>query len=348
MSLPPLYARWLEDVALPEERRATCHDCVMCPKADGTPPVAQWAFRPDVKCCTYTPRLPNFLVGRILADGGDGAQTVRARIAAGVGVTPLGLDAPPLQEHLKRHSPASAGRAEALRCPHFRVESGDCAIWAHRNGVCATWFCKHERGQTGLEVWFAAREMLTAVEHALSQWCLLELGVDVGRLPVSLVRRGAPPQDSQWLPSDLDGHGPPGPSWGERAGDEEGLYRACAELVDALSWDDVRRICGPDVALFDKVLGQARARLESDDVPESVSLGPMQVLGFGEDGAWVVTYSPHDPVGLPALLVSVLHHFDGRPLEEVARVLAEERGLRLDPELLRTLLDWRVLTPSDG
>ncbi len=347
MSLPPLYAGWLAEagIGLPEETTATCDTCVMCPKADGTPPLGRWAFRPDVKCCTYTPALPNFLVGRILGEGDPGRASVEDRIAAGVGVSPLGLVAP-LQEHLKRQAPAAAGRSVALRCPHFVVEDGTCGIWRHRNGVCATWFCKHDRGQAGFALWSAVKEMLTAVEAALARWCLLELDFPVGRLPAALARSG-PPHPSAWGPHDLDGAAPADPVlWGEWVGREGALYRACAERVEALSWEEVLQICGPDVGLFQRVVDAALARLASDEVPAHVVLGAMELLGMGEEGAWALTYSPHDPVGLPALLVSVLHYFDGRPLAEAAQAIAEERGLRLDDALLRTLLDWQVLVPA--
>src|SRR5689334_16917323 len=73
------------------ESRATCDDCAMCHKGGASAgPVVH--FEPDVKCCTYQPALPNFLVGAILADDTgeleEGKRRVRERIATRVGVTP--------------------------------------------------------------------------------------------------------------------------------------------------------------------------------------------------------------------------------------------------------------------
>ncbi len=63
----------------------------------------------------------------------------------------------------------------------------------------------------------------------------------------------------------------------------------------------------------------------------------------------VVTYSPYDPIGVPSLLVTVLHVFDGRPTAVILDGLRQERGLALDGALLQELLDWGLLqdVPAD-
>jgi len=350
--LPPLYADWITGILLeapPPEPRSTCATCAMCVSPQGEIPAATYPFDPAVKCCTYTPVLPNFLVGRALRDPDPdlehGRRTLRERIARGAAVTPLGLGRPPSVDALHKASLNADGRARAMLCPHYVSESGTCGIWRHRNGVCATWFCKHERGTVGRQFWATVREWLTAVEYTLARWCLLELGVDVGRLPATLVRGGEP--DVPVLDAAaMDGH--PDPSyqqllWGDWYGREEAFYLACAEKVDGLGWEDVQRIGGPDVALFARVVAQAWGRLHDEGIPARLQLGQMQVLAVGPDGAIVVTDSPFDPVGVPALLLTALHYFDGRPTEAAFRALAEERGLSLDDRLLRAMLDYRVL-----
>ena len=63
--LPPLYARWFNDLVgddIPSETRATCNDCAMCEiEGDPNKPGSE-LFNPASKCCTYLPRLFNFLV----------------------------------------------------------------------------------------------------------------------------------------------------------------------------------------------------------------------------------------------------------------------------------------------
>src|SRR6218665_3697133 len=74
-SLPLLYRDLLPEFfqkGVPVETKATCDACAMCPSsAAGTVESVDGVsrlFRPDTKCCTYYPRLPNFLVGALLSD----------------------------------------------------------------------------------------------------------------------------------------------------------------------------------------------------------------------------------------------------------------------------------------
>ena len=123
-ALPPLYAGWigtLLDGPLPSEPEATCERCAMLP-AEGAPAAERLYFPPEVKCCTYVPALPNFLVGRILADDDPalaaGRASVERRIDARLGVTPLGLEPPPVHALLYKASGGQAfGRSRALRWP---------------------------------------------------------------------------------------------------------------------------------------------------------------------------------------------------------------------------------------
>src|SRR5947209_14647397 len=90
MALPPLYAAWMDQLlagSIPEETEATCSDCAMCTTGSGQASVSPFFFDPRTKCCTYIPQLPNFLVGRILADDDPafaaGRATVEARLRTG-------------------------------------------------------------------------------------------------------------------------------------------------------------------------------------------------------------------------------------------------------------------------
>jgi len=57
----------------------------------------------------------------------------------------------------------------------------------------------------------------------------------------------------------------------------------------------------------------------------------------------VMTYNPYDPLELPRLLVDVLPYFDGRPTAETLRRIRAERGINVQPDLVRRLVDFRVL-----
>ena len=59
-----------------------------------------------------------------------GRATIEARIAKGVGVTPLGLLERRSTRCSTEASPASFGQAKSMRCPHFlEEEGGRCGVW---------------------------------------------------------------------------------------------------------------------------------------------------------------------------------------------------------------------------
>ena len=81
-------------------------------------PVEMDYFKPDAKCCTYHPGIPNYLVGAILADQGEelaeGRRRLRARIEARIGVTPGYIQAP--RKYNQIYS-AARGTGDAVRAP---------------------------------------------------------------------------------------------------------------------------------------------------------------------------------------------------------------------------------------
>jgi Fe-S-cluster containining protein len=179
----------------------------------GDPPEVIGTYSNDLKCCTYTPRLPNFLVGRILADTSDdavsvaGRSSVALRVDAGLTATPLALETPRAYGLLYEHgSHAGFGVAPSLRCPHFHAATGGCGIWRHRESVCATFFCKHERGALGAQLWTAARIWFRAVEETLAWHALLELGLGDAALAHLVARAefGDGPLDAASLGAAVD------------------------------------------------------------------------------------------------------------------------------------------------
>src|SRR5687767_5199250 len=81
--LPPLYEAWIDQLlgsAIPPETVATCHDCAMLPRAGEEVVPGEDRFSPRVKCCTFQPSLPNFLVGRILSDEDPAMAAGRATV----------------------------------------------------------------------------------------------------------------------------------------------------------------------------------------------------------------------------------------------------------------------------
>src|SRR5580658_8141270 len=147
--MPPAYGPLLSgifDRPVLAETRATCGDCAMCDKHGGSRAAVDLEtafFRPDIKCCSYHPTLPNYLGGAVRADESPelsiGRDRIRQKIAARIGVSPEWLAAPrKFLVLLEAARESSFGRSEALLCPYYESKEGKCSIWRHRESVCAT------------------------------------------------------------------------------------------------------------------------------------------------------------------------------------------------------------------
>jgi hypothetical protein len=331
MSLPALYARWLEEllgVPAPSEPKSTCDDCVMC-KSDLRPEIA---FNPDTRCCTYVPRMPNFLVGRLLQDDNpalaDGQRTTRVRLAQGEGVLPIGVELTEGEgEAYDRLLKAeSFGRDDEVACPH-QLDGGLCGIWLHRNGVCATWFCRHDRGVLGDAFWNAVEKWLTAIEHRLGLWVAEAVLWDAG-LPVD-------PQNI------LEG------DWARWPGTPEAFYRACADRAQGLSWRAVRCIGGRLVKKRAKAVRKAWAAVNDYVLPDELWHEGYDELDGDEYGRRLMGYSGTDYIEVPGVLPRLLDLFDGRRTSVVLAELRAE-GIELKASMLQGLYEHQILVAGDA
>jgi hypothetical protein len=341
-----MYAPWIEAILggpPPEERHATYSACAMCePTNASTMTAVLTTFDPATKCCTYVPTLPNFLVGMILDEDDPAAEpgrrSVERRIVRGSGVTPLGLQAEPQFALIYKHAGSDAfGRSPGMRCPHYLPADGGCGIWRHRNAVCATWFCKHERGAVGKRFWDALRQLLTLAERHLALWAAAELGEGLGGLASALVSYYAT------LPASLEHRW--SSRWADRAGD---FYRESANLVRPLAWTAVREIAGPELVLVEGTLRAAWEALEGASVPlPYLRFGAVSSFRRADGRRAMLGYSPLDLPILRESLARELDRFDGRrPTREVCEELTRETGAPIEPELLR-LIEFGILGPVE-
>ena len=332
----------------PDEPRASCGACPMVAPLED--PGAPGMFHPATKCCASEPTLPNFLVGLIQSGPEIGAATMSARLRAGAGVGPLGVESSRLGELLRKSAlPEAHGRAPEFRCPHYLDEGGGtCGVHRHRNALCSTWFCRHERGRVGQAFWLALRRLLEEVERDLARWCALEL--DLGPEAVALLL-----EDQGSTPILLDEHdlgrgadpAHRARRWGRWAGREEAFYAACADLVAGLDWAEVLARCGPGVRLAWSVVLERWQTLSQRALPEVLTLAPLQVQGADPGGVLVGTYLRTDPLRLSPELLAALACFDGASSVQQTLIRVEESlGLCLEPALLRRLYDFGVLDPA--
>lgn len=228
--------------------KETRADCGNCNQARGVTAI----YKEGLKCCTFFPFVPNFLLGAIL----DSSLPGRTRIADAITGTvemkeanflPLGL-MPSITYQRRFHAgqPDNYGNDESLLCPHFLKTTGGCGIWSVRPSPCRSFFCESSYGLSGIEFWAKFEKFVSMLETALAHNALLELGFDEDEVALStrfLPRYAAP-----------DPHGFTGEklkleiskSWAEFGADRIEFYRKCYRLVSELKVEDVKELLGDE------------------------------------------------------------------------------------------------------
>jgi hypothetical protein len=131
--------------------------------------------------------------------------------------------------------------------------------------------------------------------------------------------------------------------WGDWAGREAEFYRACARLVNPLTWEQVEQISGPRVRILAQMLGDAYKHMESKALPERLRLGKIHFTGVETGGFRIVGYNGYDPLLMPEKLAMTLKYFDGRPTEEVLEAILTKENIRLNINLVRKMVDFGIL-----
>jgi hypothetical protein len=357
-AFPALYAPMLGapfDREVAAEAKATCGSCAMLEGSCGVAvrPVdgVRRFFRPDTKCCTFHPRLPNFLAGAILASddpaAAEGRRRLAERVASGVGATPQWLHPPRAFSLLYDGSRGAFGRAAGLRCPYYDVAGGGCTIWAHRDAVCSTWFCKYVAGEDGRRAWTVAKELVSLVEIQLARRALLEVFPEALDAPEG-------PRGGPLGPEDVDGEPPPAAErarrWGPWLGREAELYRRCHDAVRGVSPGELDAILGLDGVVLRRQLAHALDAAAATALPRVLRFDPRATVQWLPDGSVALgAYSEHEAVALPGAAYRLLVRFTGdEPTARVRERLRAEDGADLADEVLLELYRQRVLVDAGG
>jgi hypothetical protein len=320
--LPGPYEGWFTEMTggpSPVESRATCEACVMLPGAPELPP--EGPFDPELRCCTFHPQLLAHLVGGILREADDmGRERVRARIAARVGVSPIGIIPPPAYAAHHRalaERPGSFGHRHELRCPF--LQDARCTIWRHRGVACAAFHCKLDRGALGAWRWNLIVVAFNVVDRVVSRWLLERHGLDVAACDALLHHPDDEAADRR--------------AWGVFFGREEAYFLEAARLASGLGFAEIVAMGGPELAQLASGLRAALPRI--DDVPARVRRGGDVFYHIGRDRSARVQHPSVslDLLAIPAEVTELLAKLEEAPLAD----------LGLDAALVRRLLDWQVL-----
>lgn len=345
--MAPVYQPFLSDVFdRPEipETRATCDDCAMCDKGANAGVTMEF-FKPDLKCCTYHPHLPNYLVGAILADPelAEGQRRIRARIAKRTQISPCWVAAPKKYQLLAMASKQSNvfGRAKTMLCPYYDPEgNGSCSIWRHRESVCTTFFCKYERGRHGLDFWTGIKAYFENIEITLAHWAMSEVDPKLvepkmGRLKLSV-------EDVDDLPPNPKEYAELWQDWIDR---EPEFYLACYEKVRSMGQEKWKELIdeAPDGKKNLTELKRRWDKMLNPELPKTLIRNPKMKTQQVEGAMVVTTYNPNDSFRVDQDLYDVLAMLDAqKTLDENLANLAKE-GIELAPELLAHLVMHGVL-----
>lgn len=177
--LPEIYRSFFSEELkqLPlQELKATCFNCIKAKPTESFP------FQAHLKCCTYHPFLPNFLVGAILKSKSTSPQSraaIEKKIKDREYALPLGMIAPvSLQIAFNQRLPGEFGQREDWACPYLDPQTAHCGIWKHRNSQCTTYFCKSDYGQMGQSFWQEVKTQLSVIERSYALSILRHMGFD--------------------------------------------------------------------------------------------------------------------------------------------------------------------------
>lgn len=359
--------------SMPAETRAVCSKCSMCRHSTAGPQEVDTSrvfFNSSTKCCTYFPALPNYILGGILKDSAPGGAEGRLRIqqilAAKRGVFPTGLASPriPTRSVSIETVLKTFGVDSNLRCPLYLEESGMCSIWKYREAVCSTWYCKHNDGLRGFLYWAALSDYLAYVQSLLIHYALRGLGwsaadsFSYARSGPFLMKTGRSGEPKESLLRGTDAsfetrmlnpeiyHS----VWQEWGGHEVELFVATFDIVEKLTYEDVRTIGGLKGEVMEARLLRLGEDIADKSVPEYLVVNPNLRATKQPDGRFLVTsYNAYDPVSLSSDVFEGLSYFRGEDRTEgVNDELETKTGMRFSIALISLLYVRGILVKASS
>lgn len=314
------------------ESFATCGDCAMKCATKASQP-----FNQDLKCCTFFPKLPNYLVGSIISAEGTniGKTRILGLIERKTGVDPSGLFPPKKYQFLYSGGLGSFGNSRSLVCPYFDLTSKSCSIWDNRDSVCSTWFCKHVSGDAGKLFWDKFRDYLGYQEWMLSSYAATNLGLPRGTFnqfikntDLWLTARDMddlPPTDEEYLQA-----------WGVWAGRELEFFTQAYEIICKLSSSSMKQILGQLGVEYENELHRLIDRAFT--VPDDLVL---QKCDSEKSGKVIKLDEINCDHQLP---LDVLKYLDGnKTISEITSEISLEENITIEKDLFLPLIHYGIV-----
>lgn len=155
------------------ETKATCDNCLRSRDKRFA-----YTYKPELKCCTFHPYIPNFAVGGLLLLENEsvGIKKLKNKISQREFAFPVGVMAPfDYQFIFMTKEEEQFGNDKNLLCPYYDILKNQCSVWKYRGVVCTSFYCRSDFGQDGLKFWAVLSDYLSYVEMALAEECLVQL-----------------------------------------------------------------------------------------------------------------------------------------------------------------------------
>lgn len=336
---------------VPEEKFATCDNCVMVCKDKSKTNLAFKAFEPGLKCCTYHPNLPSYLVGSILSSTeaglASGRELMARKIEGKIGVTPMGIFAPKLYNLLYRQGHKHGfGTSEKLLCPYYNKENNNCNIWKYREAVCSTFFCRHTTDFKGKELWMSIMNYMKLIERKASEFILLETGfTDIKLIQTYIDSLSNFEEDLTSY--DIDEKPMPEEKqkllWQNWYGRESEFYLQSALLFESLTTDDLIRLLGINHSIMVEEIKKNISK--AIYLPEKMEKNKdLEFLKEVKGHYSVLIKNSDQKFHIPTILID---QFDGvKSVANIIKELENAHGIEIDYEYLYTLYSYLILVES--
>ncbi|HNW97903.1 MAG TPA: hypothetical protein PKK00_05780 [Bacteroidales bacterium] len=350
--VPQVYHKFLPvffDSEIPEEKFANCQDCPMIceSRADFEKDLSK-PFAPDTKCCTFFPKLPNYMVGAVLSDTTpemeEGRKRLLQKIKEKKGVLPHGIYPTKKYSLLYEHGrKLGFGKSINLQCPYYLQGEYNCSLWKYREAICATWFCKSLTAHAGISFW----NRMTAIMKHIQESVILHV---FDKLEL---RDTMPFGDNSNISyedmDDLSMHkNEYSFYWQQWEGKEDAFYKKSFELFNELTLQEFSSVNGPQ---FNLLVKQVKEHYNNMMVIPNVLIPNPEISFFSEiEGTYRIKTSAYiernesNVVFAFDIPESIINAFDGiKTNDEIFIYLEKQKNITLGKDVLLALYHNHVL-----
>lgn len=254
--IPEFYSQYFPRSLLQaevNEKLATCENCLMARELQDS-----ISYKANLKCCTFHPFQPNYLMGGLLKSGTAdfrALESIERKVQSREYVLPIGIVAPvPHQLEFQARTRHEFGNREDWLCPYYNQVDQNCGIWKFRGAVCSTFFCRSSYGKAGSNFWERFSDYLTYVEMALMEEALVMLDFSPRQISDNIdylnrFEANSSERVQKELPEKLARK-----IWNGYFDDQLGFYKKCYEIVANMTKTQFKEAMGEQGQVIEKDL----------------------------------------------------------------------------------------------